>query len=129
MFKRNKRKHPRQRSFNLVKLTDLGNSTALVPTNNLANILNISEGGLRFTSPHLLPLESSLKLTINLGEANRQIEVKGDVVWVHKMKGQRRYHYGIRFTDISDGDRKLIRRVVKHSGSFKLWFRDEDETR
>ncbi|MCM8775579.1 MAG: PilZ domain-containing protein, partial [Candidatus Omnitrophica bacterium] len=83
------------------------------PVHEIANILNISEGGLRFACHKRIEPETILDITINIGEINKQVTVEGKVIWSRRKKNLAHcYHHGVSFVRIHDADRKLIQVLV-----------------
>ncbi|HTL47288.1 MAG TPA: PilZ domain-containing protein [Verrucomicrobiae bacterium] len=104
------RKHPRLKAFNLIKFT-LSDGTQY---ESLSNVVNISESGLQFTCyEHLLP-DQMIRMLISIPHANKEVPVKGKLVWVRKDKMRRGvYLAGVQYLDISDENRELIREMVQ----------------
>jgi hypothetical protein len=66
---------------------------------NNALILDLSEGGLSFTTNDFIPVNTQLFVAILPKE--EPLRAGGKVVWVQKMAYGDRYNVGMRFTDIN----------------------------
>ncbi|MBI2167830.1 MAG: PilZ domain-containing protein [Candidatus Omnitrophica bacterium] len=110
--KEEKRRHPRIKLFDLVKC-EYPPRPLIVQINNL---VNLSEGGLQFLCQDMFKLSQEIRITINLAELERDISVRGKVVWIRK---ERALHnascrVGISFTEISDPDRRTIHEMAEN---------------
>jgi Tfp pilus assembly protein PilZ len=104
------RKHPRLRAFNLIKFT-LSDGTQY---ESLSNVVNLSESGLQFTCYEALHPDQMIRMLISIPHANKEVPVKGKLVWVRKDKARRGvFVAGVQFQDISDENRQLIREMVE----------------
>jgi len=70
---------------------------------------NLSSGGMFLLAEEPLPEETKLNLELFLPLVSTPVRIKGEVVW---QKRQEPSGFAIKFTEISDGARKLIRWVV-----------------
>ena len=100
--------HPRFKSFNLIR--------AIVPggreIQRESSLNNISEGGLLFYSTENIEANSNIKIHIEIPEFNSSITVGGTVSWVQMaMERANCYFVGVRFIDLKDADKELIRKL------------------
>lgn len=109
MKKRGARKHPRVRSYNLLRYYD---PFAEIPE-LLTNIVNLSESGIQITVTSKLKIGQQIQMVINLVERNEDIPVVGKVVWIKGTRGQTvAYRVGISFDEIQPVHRSLLRSIV-----------------
>ena len=110
---KDQRKFPRITSFHLIRSEGLETPSE----SQVSNLVELSEGGLQFTSSRTLEPSDKLRITINLRESGRDISVIGKVVWVRPVVDQGKitlFRVGVSFTEISEEDLKLIRKFVKN---------------
>jgi hypothetical protein len=103
-----KRKHPRLKAKNLMKYGDYPEPTEW----HTSNLLDLSEGGIKFVSETRLVLGSLLEITILVDGDNRQIPVIGKVAWVRNRE-RRSFYIGVSLTEIKQEDRELIRKLAQ----------------
>ena len=72
---------------------------------------DISEGGLRFRTPDLVPLNHRLSLTIEVPK-RKSIEVQAKPVWVSPCQGIDQYMVGVQFIDLPYLERTAIQNFV-----------------
>lgn len=124
-----KRIHRRKKTFNLMKFEDVFRSESVESgrekAHEVANVLNISEGGLRFAHRMKLEPHSVLNIVVNLAEQNEQIAIVGKVMWVRKRKDTSAYHYGVSYVEISPDGQKAVNKLVHSSRSADVWFRPQ----
>lgn len=107
-----KRKYARSKSYSLIKF-NLADGT---PFETISNVVNISESGLKFTCYELLETNRDIHMIVNVAQANRDVPIKGRLVWARKSKSQKGvYVVGVEFKEIKDADRQLIREMVEVS--------------
>jgi Tfp pilus assembly protein PilZ len=107
-----KRQHARSKSYSLIKF-NLADGT---PFETISNVVNISESGLKFTCYELLETNRDINMIVNVAQVNRDVPIKGRLVWTRKSKSQKGvYVVGVEFRDIKDADRQLIRKMVEAS--------------
>jgi hypothetical protein len=77
---------------------------------------NIGEGGIRVILKEKLNIPTSVGIELYLQEREVAIRCQGEIVWTHEMKPAEvkphLFDTGIKFVEISDGDRGIIREVV-----------------
>ena len=124
-----KRIHRRKKTFNLMKFEDVFRSDSVESgrdkTHQVANVLNISEGGLRFAHRMKLEPHAILNIVVNLAEQNEQIAIVGKVMWVRKRKDTGVYHYGVSYVEISSDGQKAVNKLVHASRSASVWFQPQ----
>ena len=77
---------------------------------------DLSVGGLRFRSKHLIPLGSMIKLRIVAPRPQREFNMKARVVWLIE-RGDREWHaVGAHFSDVPKSDFNAWRRMLKEKG-------------
>lgn len=112
--KKEKRRFPRMKTFDLLKCEYPAKEAAV----QITNLVNISEGGLQFVCQNLFRLADRLRMTINLAELERDIPVEAKVVWICKEHRNPRMgddlscRVGVSFTGIADQDRAAIHDLV-----------------
>ena len=78
---------------------------------------NISKGGIFIETHHPLPLGTEIVLRFTPpGEAQEQLEVEGDVVWVNPFKPEGENFnpgMGIQFKNLSDENKDTITQIVR----------------
>ena len=76
--------------------------------------VDISEGGLKFTSREPFNPEDILQLAVTIEEKNKEILFLGRVAWSREDKSQKNsYRSGLSFIAIDERDRGLIREYVQ----------------
>lgn len=75
---------------------------------------DLSAGGLRFISDFFLPLHSSVKLEINLPQAQKPINAIAEVMWIKSVFGDERYEVGVKFLQIDNDAAELIRKYLEN---------------
>ncbi len=82
--------------------------------NRIWNLLpeDLSESGLRLTSPELFPVESRLLINIDTEIPADTVRTVGIVVWVAQVPHQDHWSIGVAFSDVSDSERAQLRRIV-----------------
>ena len=85
--------------------------------NRIWNLLpeDLSESGLRLSSPELFPVKSRLLLDIESEIPADTVRIVGIVVWVAQVPHQNQWHLGIAFSDVSDSGRARLRRIVRQT--------------
>lgn len=85
--------------------------------NRIWNLLpeDLSESGLRLSSPELFPVKSRLLLDIESEIPADTVRIVGIVVWVAQVPHQNQWHLGIAFSDVSDNGRARLRRIVRQT--------------
>lgn len=73
---------------------------------------DLSESGLRLSSPELFPVESRLLLTLDTETPSVPIRTVGIVVWVAQVQYQDHWNIGVAFSDVSGSGRARLRRIV-----------------
>jgi hypothetical protein len=92
---RNRRRAPRKKTRNLVLLT-------IPAEEKMMNLVDLSESGAQITSSKLLQKNKTVHLKINLAEQNKEVFLKGKVVWQRQATRRGRlYRVGIAFIEIS----------------------------
>ena len=105
------RLHPRAKSRNLIR-SEVANSSGY--SQNLSNLVDLSESGLRFAARDKMKVGTVLKMMINLVEKKAQVPVVGVVVWVRQIRrGNPGYYIGVSFVQISEEHRHLMHELVE----------------
>ena len=97
----------RVKSYNLLKYAmKTGDEN-----NWISNLKDISEGGFQFNALNQVENSAILKVSINLGEFNRQVDALAKAVWVktENVRGSVIHRVGAAFVNIRENDRLLIR--------------------
>lgn len=104
-----RRRSPRLAARNLVRVAREDGSVE-----ELSNIYDISEGGMRIVCHTLFDLQSVLRVTLNIPEKNQSLELKARILWILPMKGQKgAYFAGAEFAGTSDEDRRTLRGFIE----------------
>ncbi len=110
VYKPNRRNAPRANARNLMKCLR-GDD---VPKEFVANLTNLSETGIQFTSGYLIQKGALLKIMLNVPEKHRVISALGKCAWVAKVRGhQGVYRIGAAFITLAAEDRESLRELVK----------------
>ena len=82
--------------------------------NRVWNLLSedLSERGLRLSSPELFPVASRLLIDIDTGDSPNTVRAIGIVVWAAQVPHQDQWRIGVAFSDVSGGERARLRRIV-----------------
>jgi Tfp pilus assembly protein PilZ len=105
----NRRAYPRAPASHLIRVTSCDRLS-----NELCNLVDISEGGLKFIAHHKPQPGSRMQVQVNLSEANKNIFLTGRVVWA-KPSSAYSYHVGVEFTDADSRGIESIRDYVAFS--------------
>jgi len=65
---------------------------------------NISQGGVKILTDTFLPLDSVVRLEINMARYNRKMTLPGKVRWVFEHEDTRIYEMGLEFVDKSQNN-------------------------
>lgn len=74
--------------------------------------IDISEGGLLLETSEKLAVNDKLEFKLKLPISSHFMLLRGSIVWMKEVEKDRRYNYGISFSDIDPNDRKQIARYV-----------------
>lgn len=104
-----RRQKTRQKSRNLVAVES--------PERAIFNLVNISEGGIQYSSVDALRKSQIVNLIINLVEEGTQIEVLGKVVWCQPISNEEfpTYRIGISFVNLHAEAGTIIRHFIHES--------------
>lgn len=97
------RRYPRRETRDLVVIE--------LPEEELHNLVDISEGGMKFCCPYRPYPGKIFTCRINLAERRSEITVLVKVIW-SKIVREKDYHVGTCFLSIKDEARNLIREFV-----------------
>lgn len=78
--------------------------------------INISQGGLYFSSVHDIPIDTLLNLKLFI--VQRTVHCQGQVVWTKKEEADNIWHIGIEFIGL---DRETKSQIYNFSG-LKKWY-------
>lgn len=78
----------------------------------LTNIINISEGGLMFAAYESLPVSSTLKVWFQFPGKQNPVETFAKVVSQAKVRLRAVYRVSLRFLDLNETDRELLRTFI-----------------
>lgn len=98
------REHKRVRLAYLVKYQWPADSK----TPRIANVRDISAGGVRFITEGLVPESAFIDLTIFVPPLGRTVEARAQVLRVRKAKTGHFYYVAVRFLNINEEDREAI---------------------
>ena len=73
---------------------------------------DLSEGGIRLSSPELFPVESRVLLDLDTPSLDDPIRVLGKVVWVEQVPYADQWRVGVEFSDVPKDMRSRLRRIV-----------------
>lgn len=105
----NRRVYPRAPANHLIRVTSCDRLS-----NELCNLVDISEGGFKFIAYHRPLPGSRMQVQVNLSEANKNIFLTGRVVWA-KPSSAHSYHVGVEFMDADSRGIESIRDYVAFS--------------
>ena len=103
-----KRKYVRVSSYNPVKIIKDGDRRP----HCLVNIVDISEGGMKFRSEKEFARGSVLTAILHIAEQERQVSLRAEVMWMQQIKKQSMYHVGVRFVELGDKERAILREWI-----------------
>lgn len=75
--------------------------------------LDLSQGGLRFISEDFIPLNSKLKIEIDLDNPPRLINAIAQLVWIKEIFANEYFNVGVRFLEISKEDLRYLSWINK----------------
>ncbi|MBU2498060.1 MAG: PilZ domain-containing protein [Proteobacteria bacterium] len=107
---RNRRKHTRKESLNLVDYIILGDGGVTV-SRGMGRTRNVSEGGLLLETHRPLEVEKTVLITVGLGEDI--VELKGRVL--HSLPPSLEYRHcaGIQLREIDEKGKKLLKKYIE----------------
>ena len=73
---------------------------------------DLSEGGLRLSSPDFFPVEQRVLLDVDTATMDDPIRVLGKVVWVEQVPYADQWRVGVEFSDVPTEARSRLRRIV-----------------
>ena len=103
----NRRQSARLSVRDLIKYSALGENPE-----NLCNLLDLSETGLRFVSKIPLKANTLFSITMNLAEKGRQIPLTGRIMWCRKMKNEL-WYAGVLFEEMNREDHAFLQAFIK----------------
>lgn len=115
-----RREHPRNRSMNLVRwlsrspkdISSFGQKENI--TAQLANIIDISHGGVQMTTQQPMARNTVLGLSIHFASENASIEIDGKVMWCRRISRLPQiYHCGISFLEMPPDVREKFEDLLK----------------
>jgi len=74
---------------------------------------DLSEGGLRLSSPEVFPVQSRLLLEFDTEPPGGPIRAFGTVVWIAQVPFQDQWRVGVEFSDVTDGRRTRLQGIVR----------------
>ena len=90
-------------------------------TKRHASTKNISAAGLLFENEKQIPIDTEVKLTLNMpGEPHKSFEVSGKVARIEKLYPSRNFDIGINFTKISAEQKEEIKKRIERMNIIKL---------
>ena len=102
---REQRKFSRLKSERLVKFMKTDGSEI----KHISHIVNISQGGMQFTSHAPLDVDSVLQLHINGTHDQIPISLSGRIVWISEEPDDRGMYYsGVSFLNLTEDARSVI---------------------
>ena len=105
----NRRKFARFKSDLYVRYSQKNGSEV----KRLSKLVNVSEGGLQFSSREPLPVNTVLKMDIDGSHDQRPVSLHGKVVWVNPAPGgDGLYYSGVSFLDEGRDARAIILRSL-----------------
>lgn len=115
-----RREHPRNRSMNLVRWLNRSHKDLASQSQKehvsaqLANIIDISQGGVQMTTQQPMTRNTVLELSIHFAAHNISIEVDGRVMWCRRISRLPQiYHCGISFLEMSPDVRERFKTLLK----------------
>lgn len=105
----NSRKYKRLRADYLMKYQPLNSQEPPV----IANLKDISAGGLRFWSSTLVPEGVHLRLSVLIPPLDRTVEAVGRVQRVRAAVKSRAYYISVGFVELDSEDQKAINQFVE----------------
>jgi c-di-GMP-binding flagellar brake protein YcgR len=73
---------------------------------------DLSEGGLRLSSPEFLPVEQRVLLDLDPPVMDAPVRVVGTVVWVEQVAYAAQWRVGVAFDELSKSTRTQVHRIV-----------------
>jgi c-di-GMP-binding flagellar brake protein YcgR len=74
---------------------------------------DISEDGVRLSSPEFLPLESLVLLDLDTPSPANSIRAVGRVAWAEQAAYEDRWRVGVQFSELSDDARSQLRSIIR----------------
>ena len=104
-----RRQTPRIHSFYPVKIFKEGETAV----QKLANLRDISQGGLQFRLGEPLAPGSVWQCIVLMAQNDSRIQAEIEIVWVRRISEQDSYHVGAVFRNLSEADRTQIHQWVE----------------
>lgn len=80
----------------------------------MANVKNVSAGGLKILTKEILPEKETLELTILIPHLKHTIEAKGVALRVRKADDSGTFAVAVQFTDISANDQNALNHFIEN---------------
>lgn len=117
-FSRNKRKYPRIKSIAVAKVDRLESSQESSNEIGEFSLIDLSEGGLQFSSDEVFKTTEWIRVTVCLIGTKKTVEVTARVSRINSVKtgsGKELYHVGAIFSDMPDRDREFLSKYISNS--------------
>ena len=98
-----RRASPRRRLHQPVRL-----SRAHAPQNIDTLLNDLSEGGLRCLSPHMVPCAATLQIELPLGDGQGPLHIEGQAVWCQSIPHSDQYMLGIAFRQVAPYEQRRL---------------------
>lgn len=106
-----RRKYPRFKTFNIIRLMDSG-SRSLSDVH--LTLVNISEGGLSFYGSEAMKPKDRIRINIEIPELNSSVTAHTCIVWSQPSAEHPLFHLsGGEFADLGETERDVLRRWKK----------------
>ena len=107
------REHQRMMTYKLAKIR-----TAPWVSESVANLIDISETGLRFVSKQPLDTGVTVEMDLLFPRGGREIQLQGKVVWSGPLPGEaKQSSVSVSFTDVSEEDKDFLHRYIEKRSS------------
>jgi len=121
MPEKEKRKHPRINSLNLLAYVCMNENSEIV-RQGMARTLDVSEGGMLMETD--VPVDPQYTVSLTLGLKDELTDIKGKVVHF-RTDGNGKFQSGIRFTQTEETTSRILKKFIE---AFKKQYGDPDKT-
>lgn len=105
-----RRRYLRVHTKNLMKICQEGLSQHIV------NLVDISQGGVQFSSRARIEPETTFPFVLNLTELSKQVRVVGKVIWTCgriSTENKKYYRCGLAFLELAQNDQDILQTFIQ----------------
>jgi hypothetical protein len=109
-----RRKQKRKQDANTVDLKPYNDyMQAFIKHSSFALTENISVGGVKIITDTFLPLDSVIRLEINMARSRQRVTLPGRVKWITEHRDEHIYEMGLEFVDTSLHNTQTLKKYLQ----------------